>query len=308
MIIPGIKIGPFKDNWRKLLAITQTPYCEIWYRADQPEEYTSMFEVLRQKKIKVGLHFWATVGEGHLANLVYPESKILEPTLKLVEEVIHTACHNHFSYVLVHSGNRRAFLVDFEKRHAEIDGLYPEISVEEAETTQETSLTGLNQVAKKLGVLLITETVPAKDPKPWDTQAGRLNPHENLPVPVASLIKLSQKGFYIANDFIHTFCDGFDKPREELVKQLFANTKLMAPMTKVLHVNSVIPPYNGTDSHHGITDEDLATDGIVPTKPELLNLLKLFINQPEEVLAIVEPQREPVANYIALQKIISQLS
>jgi len=52
----------------------------------------------------------------------------------------------------------------------------------------------------------------------------------------------------------------------------------------------------------------LATDGIVPTKPELLNLLKLFINQPEEVLAIVEPQREPVANYIALQKIISQLS
>ena len=121
---------------------------------------------------------------------------------------------------------------------------------------------------------------------------------------MASLIRRAQlDGISITNDFCHTFADEFDKPVEQLWQALWEKTRTLAPQTRLLHINTTIPPYNGTDTHNGITAADFQLPGVFPTKEKLIQLLQLF-NHRHDVWAINEPSTDHAGNYFSLKNLL----
>jgi len=305
MIKPGIKIGP--TDWKSKLALSQTKYCEIWYHANKPQQYSNLFAYLKKNHINTGIHFHGELNNGFAPNIAYPNPKILKPTLDLIKKNIDIAAKNSFHYVNIHSGNRRVYKVDFKKPGFSLVASIPKIDLRQAEQTQQKSLEILHQYAQSKNILLLTETIPSKDSPRWYDLKERLKPINLHPVPVKSLIKMSQKGFFITNDISHTFCDESDQPLDYLWQQLLKKTKQLAPFTKLLHINTVMPPFNGTDTHHGITKTNYKIKGIFPTHEKMIQLLKLFKNR-NDVWAINEPRSNHIDNFFALKQLISKLS
>jgi hypothetical protein len=298
MLKPGIKIGP--QDWKSKLENSQAQYCEVWFRVDKPHWYTTMFNYLKKHRLNTGLHFWAQLDHNIYPNIAYNHPQILLPTLKLIKQTIDIAGQNHFHYVNIHAGN------NFAKKSILPSNKYPKIPLQQAKLTQETSIKQLHQYAKSKNVLLLTETITAKLSPSWYSLNQRLKPINHYSLPVSSLIKLSHQGYYITNDIAHTFCDEFNKPLDYLSKQLFKKTKQLAPQTRLLHLSTTIPPFNGTDTHHGITSNDFKVKGIFPTYQKLKTLLRLFKNR-NDVWVINEPRTHHVDNFLVLKQLISEL-
>jgi hypothetical protein len=120
--------------------------------------------------------------------------------------------------------------------------------------------------------------------------------------------KLVKEGITIANDFIHTaMAPDYKWPvsREEMWRVLFDFTEETAESTDLLHVNTLLPPYNGTDSHDGITDGDFKRR-VFPNRDQLKRLLSLFKDR-DDVYLIPEPKENMRENHLALKKILSEL-
>ena len=305
MIKPGIKLGP--QNWQKRLQQSNAHYCEVWFRIDQPELFTDMFAYLSKHRINTGLHFWAVIDNRWEPNIAYP-GPTLEKTLKLIEKTIDLASKHDFHYVNIHCGNRTLIKVNLDSQLFIPDETKAVVNLSQAEKTLSQSLARLNNFAAKKKVLLLTETIVAKTPTTaMNHPQARLKATDYFAIPVASLIKLeAEKNFPITNDFCHTFADEYDQPLVKLWQALWSKTSKLAPHTKLLHINTVTPPYNGTDSHGGITAKDFKAQGIFPTREKLKKLLSLFKNK-DDVWAVNEPSQNHAGNYHALVKILSEI-
>lgn len=305
MIKPGIKIAP--TGWRSRLERSHAKYTEVWYNCQEPATYREMFAYLRKQGINAGLHFWGVIEGRYEPNLAYP-GVVLQETIRLIKATIDVAAEHHFHYVVAHCGNRRLVKLNLKQQLFSPDVHSTLISLETAQTTLEQSFKELRHYASQRGILFLVETVVAKTGAgSMLTLNGRLNAVDYFTVPVQALIDLSQKhNLPVANDFCHTFGDDYDKPLPQLWRSLWRKTKALAPYTKLVHINTVVPPYNGTDSHGGITDKDFQIKGAFPTKTRLKELLRLFKNR-NDVWAINEPRRDHVGNYQALVKLLKTL-
>ncbi len=307
MIIPGIKLGP--NDWQE--KINCNPQCaEIWYRADQQELYLELFHALHQRNIPFGLHFWAITPDGHEPNIAYP-GKNHHHTIKLMEQCIDDAATYHATYVNIHAGNRSLIIIDLTNDLWLPDADQPLISPQLAKDVRNQTLKHLAKYAADRHVQLLVESVPlcSPDSRVDSPLPSRNFPLDQFPTDLPSLAAAcKQAGCGFTNDLGHVFGMSANLPRKELYQLFLTHTKKLAPYTQLIHVNTVTPPYNGTDEHRGILPIDFATPGIFPTKTELIDNIKLIeSNSHNDVWLVGEPRTDHVKNYDELVKLIQEI-
>lgn len=302
-MIPGIKIGP--DSWKKILSKYHPKCVEVWFRIDWVDRYNDMFSYLQRKNIRVGLHFWGMLPGEIMPNFAFPDPDIRNPSINLVKKSIDVASHHGFRYVNIHPGSYRLSRIDFERECMRLVNKRKTTTSAGNEVLFE-NINLLHEYAKKRNTLLFTETIPTREPMNWkDLENGRLNTQDMRNVPVAVVESLAKKGYFICNDFMHTAMDEISDDRDYLFRQLFNKTKRLLKQTKLIHVNTSPPPFNGSDGHLGIRNKDFTGD-VFPTREQYKKLLALFINR-NDVWAIPEPFSDHIENTKALIEIIEEI-
>jgi hypothetical protein len=207
--------------------------------------------------------------------------------------------------VNIHPGSYRLMRINLDRRYMRpLAGKQTKESEGEKWLLQ--SIGELHDYAQKKGVRLFVETLPRREPDHWrNIEKGRLKTQKSRNVPVSALLKLAEKGYFICNDFMHTAADEISSDRNYLFGKLFTKTKKLALQTKLIHINTMQPPFNGTDCHIGILDKDFKKD-VFPTRRQLIKLLSLFKDR-DDVWVIPEPFSQHIENTKALIKMIKQI-
>jgi sugar phosphate isomerase/epimerase len=301
-MIPGIKFGP--RNWKEILKDYRPKVCEIWFRIDWVDRYEEMFAYLRREKIRTGLHFWGMLPGGIAPNFAFPDSDIRKPSVKLVKDTIDVASKFKFHYVNIHPGSYHLAKLNLDRYYMRpVTGR--KTTPDEGEKALYENIASLDSYAKKRGVLLLTETIACREPMHWrDLIEGRKKTQDIQNVPVSAVETLAKKGFFVCNDFCHTAADIISSDREYIFKKLLEKTKRLEPQTKLIHVNTMPPPFNGTDGHLGILKQDFEND-VFPSRKQLKKLLSLFVGR-ADVWAIPEPFSDHIENTLALDKLLEE--
>lgn len=301
---PGIKVG--LRDWQSTLSQVKPACLEVWFRLDWARKYQPLFAYLNAKKIPFGLHFWAMIKGKYFPNLLYLDRKIAEATFMAIKATIKLAGKNKAYYVNFHPESYRLSLLDLDKEN--ILTLNQDKPVNREASFQQLLfyLEKINQFAKKQGVVPFLETVPKYSMTDFhDIQAGRLEPQKTEGLETKRFVQLAQLGFPICLDLAHTMGQLITDDKTRLTAFLYETTKKLAANIGLIHVNTLVPPFNGTDSHDGVTDQDFAR-GVIPGKQELLELLRLF--KDKDVWLVPEPPMgTAVVNYMALTKLVEEV-
>jgi endonuclease IV len=283
----GVKFG--LDNW-KLVLSSVTPECaEVWFRLDWKNQFDEMFGELRNRKIPFGLHYWAVIGENIEPNLVYEPEGIAEKTEESMRETIDIASQKGASYVNIHPGAYCLRELNLDEKYMKTN-LEKTISVAEGNASLEKRALSLREYAGSKNILFLVETLPKNELAHWQDATGRENIQGGNSVALEELEILGKKGIYLTNDFGHTVSQWTDLSKEELYSRLLDATKKLAPFTRLIHLNTVRAPFNGTDSHNGVLEEDFKL-GVVPNREQLIELLNIFKDR-DDVWIIPEPDAE----------------
>ena len=299
----GIKVGPDKQSLLDL-AFTRAPFGEVWFNINHTDDYNELFSELKRRKVQVGLHFWGVLDDGICANFGYPDKTILDQSVMLVKKTIDIAAQNAFQYVNIHPGNRAVVKMDLDR----LD--YPYISkpipLPQAQAIFLEHVTILDHYAKSRNVVLTVETVSRRVQKTdWHNPISRLHPIDSYQLPVASIQAASESGISIANDFGHTATDPASDNPQDIWKFLYDATTVLAPVTRLIHLGFLIPPYNGTDFHDHLDNPLFQTNQAIPNIHQMIDLLKLFQNR-SDVWILVEPNGRHTENYFLAQKILTE--
>ncbi len=298
----GIKVGPREQSFHDL-ELTNAPYCEIWFNINEVSKYEPLFAFLAKRHIDVGLHFWGCLPDGTWTNFAYPDQALIDASLDLMRKTIDIAAQHKFQYVNIHPGTRTKTKIDFVREQFQLltnpvdESISEQLFLEHAHK--------LHEYARQRGVVFTIETVPQREARGWYDPKARKNPMTIFELPVETLIKASQQGLWIANDFCHTAANKISDDRTEVWNFVKDTTKILAPQTRLIHVGFIVPPYNGTDFHDHLDNPLLDTDQAVPNKKELVELLKLFTDR-DDVWLITEPLADHPKNFALLQKILAQ--
>lgn len=256
-----------------------------------------MFSALVSRKIETGLHFWGTLDQHILPNIAYPDRHIWEPSLELMKQNILTAQKHGFSYVNIHIGNAalETFNLDTQELLL-VDG--SQVDPKDAKRTFFKNVEGLHAFALDHGTRLIVESVPPCD-APHHTPDSRLHPHPSYALSNKVLEEAATElGIFVNNDLCHTASEFITDDRNALWEYLLERTQALAPYVKLMHANTMVEPFNGTDSHDGITDADFSHN-VFPSKSQVEILFALFKNR-DDVWIVNEPKDQHVENYNAL--------
>jgi hypothetical protein len=302
-MIAGIKVGPL--TWKRILHDYRPGICEVWFRVDWLDRYSDLFAFLRRDGIPAGLHFWGILADGIAPNFAYPDEEIRRSSVELVKRSIDTAVHNGFLYVNIHPGSYRLSRVNLDRLFFRpIPGR--EVSEATGSMVLHENIKELDTYAQKLGVHLLTETLPAREPMHWRSLIkGRLKTQDMRNVPVSQMVRLAQQGFFICNDLCHTAMDVVSDDRDFLFQQLLEKTKLLSDKTRLIHVNTMPPPFNGTDGHLGIRKQDF-TEEVFPSREQMKQLLSLFVDR-DDVWVIPEPFSDHIENTKALEELLEEI-
>lgn len=299
---PGIKIGPESD-WEQKLKASQAQYCEVWYRVDWEEQYNDMFAYLKKHDIHTGLHYWAMIHNTYMPNLAYPDEKIWKPTYETMCANINTAAKHGFAYVNIHIGNYALLTLNLNTHtHA----CLPETKVDPQHAAQvfTENVQRLHEYAQERQVLLLVENIPPYN-SAIEGQHTEVIPAYALHSQVLENIAQTY-GIHITFDLGHVMAESPTQTVEGLTSYLIERAQVLAPHTKLIHANTVIKPFTGTDSHDGITDTDFAHN-VVPSKTQFIELLRLFARHTTHTWIVNEPKDEHVENYHALTAILNQV-
>lgn len=302
----GIKVG-LRSDWKSDLMASKPEFAEIWFHAGKIPEYDPLFAFCQAQEIPTGLHFWGATALGILANLAYPDNEILKASRLMVMSTLETAARNNSLYVNLHPSASVLSKVDFTKEEFVPfgqPGLYPQV----LQILRE-SLTLIAEYGEKLGVPITVESVPKMAlGSPWTGTDGRTKPVKIGEFAISDIEKiLPIANIYFANDFGHTAGNVISENRTQVKDYVFEITRRLAPITRLLHVSYIIPPYNGTDYHGCLYNSELQTGTAVPNYNELGKLLRLFVNR-SDVYALVEPEKDHPGNFTTLKKLVSEVS
>lgn len=295
----GIKIG--LRDYQNRLPKTQASVCEVYFRIDKKKQYDGLFSQLKARNIQAGLHFWGFLDDNIMYNLAFPDEKIQTQTLTLIKETIDLAASHHCYYVNVHAGYYNLTKVNLDKGQFSL--INRTAGSDEGNAVLKENLKILHQYAQNEDILLLTETLSARENPNWLIESSRFNPINVGSVSCATLFKLAlENNLYLTNDFGHTISEEISSDRDLLFQKLYEKTKKLAPYTKLIHPNTTKPPFNGVDTHNGITTEDFSQQ-VLPDKNQLLKLLQIFKNR-NDIWLIPEPYSNHEKNYLILQKMI----
>lgn len=300
----GIKIGP--DDGIKIISKVKAKYCEVWFRLDYYQKYISLFKYLKKNKISFGLHFWAMVDGKYFPDLLFLNKKISKKTFNLIKQTIDIAHQWQAYYVNFHPESYRLNLLDLNRK--KIKTLNPHSLIKRKKSFKQLIfyLAKIKEYSEKKKVLALIETVPKFMPSGFaDIKKERLKPQKSEGLETEKFIQLIKLGHKICFDIGHTLGQLVSDDRKKLFNYLYQSAKQMALGIKLIHVTTNIPPFNGTDSHNGILEEDFK-EGVLPTKVQLIKLLNLFKNK--DVWLIPEPPIDKMkSNYFALKKIVNKI-
>lgn len=303
-MIIGFKTGPRNfEEGQRIVEEDHAQLCEMWFDVTRANIYDDMIGWLQEQNVVVGLHHWGLVDGQYKTNLATNNSQVRKETIQQIKTTIDIGARINCAYVNAHPGARYLERNNFVKEAQELVP-HTETPTEESdrlflEATQE-----LHEYAEQKGVLLTIETLPAAEaPTPRD----RENKYEPGNVPLPIMQKMCEQGGYIANDITHTAgqlaLDSADK--KSMWTSLLSFTNAIKNQTRLLHINTVTPPYNGTDSHDGVTDEDFSRESF-PSREQIKELLSVF--KDTNVFVVPEPQTGTMqANYRTLKTIVSEI-
>lgn len=296
----GIKTGP--RSWaasKQTIEELDIKFLELWYRYDWEEKYQDYFDYFNRRGISFGLHYWGVVENNILPSFCHHEELQYRQGIDSVKQTIDVAAKHGASYVNIHPGSR--VLTKLDDNFLELELIPGSPTPTELATDRLlTAVREMDAYAKQSNILFLTETIPFRDAASWKTETGRLETIETHHTSMAMIAELANNGFFIANDLGHSAASVYSQDREEMWHRLYEASKNLAPQTKLLHVNTVSEPFNGTDSHDGILQEDWNND-VFPNEAQLIELLKLYSDR-QDIWAIPEPKEGLMKqNYLALQ-------
>lgn len=297
----GIKVANNQEDVKRLEK-TAAECCEVRFILEIKEEFKSILDYCLENKIQLNFHHWAAF-DGILANPAAP-GKLGLLTVDSIKETVNIAGKYNAGYVVIHPGHTMRSKIDHKSQC--IRPVETIATLEEAEKLLIKRISMLHEYARKRGLVLITETVPRFDPEYWMSAKGRLKTIDIGSLPLSTIAKLADAGFYIANDFEHTCSHKISNNRSSIYKYLYQKTKKLALRTKLLHLGYLIPPYNGTDYHGDLSNPEFNTNQALPNKKETIELLQIFKDR-SDVWVIPEPQTDHIGSYFVAQELISTL-
>ncbi len=292
----GLKVGP--ANWHATLS-RSTPECaEVWFRLDWAKEIEPIYAALTEKHIPFGIHFWAITSEGFEPNLAISQDNIAAESQELIKQTIDIADRVGAFYVNVHPGALRRKHLDLDKSRIVVLDSQP-IDEAAALKTLLQSAQELRQYAEKKQVLLLFETLPRHEVAGWSDSPDQRPVQEADNLSPEFLLRLGESECSLTNDFGHTLASYPELQGEPLQNALIETTEKLAPFTRLIHLNTVCPPFNGTDSHNGILPEDFQQN-VLPTEAVCKNLLAQFREREDLWVVLEAPIEKMVENYETL--------
>lgn len=299
----GVKLGP--ENASIVLPQTSPDCAEVWFRLDWAARYDKTFGELRTRNIPFGLHYWYVLENNIEPNLAYELDGIAEKTEQSMRETIDIAGKVGATYVNIHPGSYSLRELNLDERQMKTIHS-TRIAQTEGNASIEKRAKRLHEYAGLTNVLFIVETLPRNELSHWRDESGRDNVHSGDSVALDVLEKLGKDGLFLNNDFGHTIAQCLSERPDEIYQYILDWTRKLAPSTKLIHLNTVRPPFNGTDSHNGVLPEDFKL-GVVPNREQLLELLRIFKDR-EDVWIIPEPEIENMAaNFDAICEFVKEL-
>ena len=296
----GIKCG--HDNWKYVFDHVRPACAELWWRLDWDDRYGDIYHKLHELHIPFGMHFWAITSGGFEPNIAYAPDGVAEESAELVRRSIDIAAREGATYLNIHPGSYALRKLDLDNKVMTVLDCHI-LSPDELVATLSFQTKKLDAYAKSKGVMLLVETVPANEPAHWRDDAGRDDVQKGYGISPDVLIELARDGRYITNDFGHTIASWVSEDRDFLAKKLEDVTIALASQTKLIHLNTVRPPFNGTDSHDGVTSEDFSRN-VLPDKEQTIRLLALFKDR-SDVWIVPEPQADRmVENYEEIARLV----
>lgn len=300
-MILGIKVGPQRQSFLDL-ETTNASFAEVWFDINRAGEYTQLFAELKRRQIQVGLHFWGALPDGTWANIAYPDTELINASMKLMRQTVDIAAQNSFQYVNIHPGCQAKVSLSFPLEEFVL--LSHPAPLETSLSVFLENLRQLYEYATQCGVVFTVETVPARVTKGWYNPGSRITPCNIYQLSIKAIEQAVDHRFWVANDFGHTAAIIADSPKT-VWTHLKEKTQTLAQRTRLIHLGFVVPPYNGTDFHDHLDNPLLETSQAVPNRSQMIELLKLFQDRPD-VWILCEPNGEHTKNYFLAQKILEE--
>lgn len=296
----GFKTGP--KTWEEGKVIAQedgVKLCEVWFRVDKADDYADMFAWLKKEHVAFGLHHWGLVNGKLKTNLATHHAFVRDETIRQIRQTIDIAAQYGCVYVNAHPGSQSLEEIDFATR-AQTLRSDARTSADDSARLLLDAVQQLQLYAQTKGVLLTIETLPPSEQVVFDAPL-RDQFYRPGNVDLTTMRRLASAGMWIANDISHTTaCVAVETGTSEAVMWQGAVqfTQDVAPQTRLLHINTTVPPHNGTDSHNGLLPEDFA-QGAFPRAEQLQALLHIFRDR-DDVFVIPEPHHNMRENTQAL--------
>ena len=305
-MIYGFKTGPISwDEGKELVMDEGAKMCEVWFRVDKHEEYGSYLEWFKEHGLIIGLHHWAVCKSGIKNNLSTHYKEVRDETIEQMKRSIDIGSDYGCAYVNIHPGARYLEKVAFDPWSSSLVQGKPPTEASEANRLMIEGAQELNNYAREKGVTFLVETLCGAECLDHGERTVVYRPKNSS---LETMKKLAANGIKIANDFTHTVTSPEYKtpPTKDVMWQVLVEfTEETKEATKLLHVNTLLPPYNGTDSHDGITENDFKK-GVFPNEDQIRNILSLF-KERDDVYLIPEPRQDMKQNYLALKKMVTEL-
>lgn len=277
----GIKVGP--HGWReKLVGPVQIEHAEVYFDLARLEAYAPLFSWLRERGMEAGLHASSTLADGLMPNLGSADAEVRAASGALLRQTIEVAAEAGMEHVVVHPGSCRDWGIRDGRTYARGAPATPEGRDREIVG----ALLRLAAYAAERGVALLAENMPAYDFASYDP-VDRVHVIDPGFVPYRLLAALGARGVGLCVDVGHLYAEmSAQTPGVDPTPQVMAVTPALVPYTRLIHLSTVVPPFNGTDSHDGFLEADYAR-GAIPTRAQLLAWLALFDG--DRICAVPEP-------------------
>jgi sugar phosphate isomerase/epimerase len=282
----GIKVGP--DDWQDKLRDLADPNClpvehvEVYLNLARFDAYVPLLSWLRERGMSVGLHASTSLADGLMLNLGSPDPHVRAESASLLERTIDVGAETGMRHVVVHPGSCR----DWEIRGGRTYCRGAPATPQERDRHVIDALLRLAAHAAGQGVALLAENMPAYDFAAYEPP-DRIHVVDVGFVPYRLLAQLGQRGVGLCVDLGHLYAEmSALGPGVDPTPQVMAATRALAPYAGLVHLSTVVPPWNGTDSHNGFLDADYAL-GAIPGRAQLLAWLELFPG--DGLCAVPEP-------------------
>jgi sugar phosphate isomerase/epimerase len=300
-MIVGFKTGP--RNWevaKKIVTEDRPELCEIWFRVDKADDYTEMLSWLAEGGVRIGLHHWGVALDSFKTNLMTSNSEIRDATIAQIKTTIDIGADIACAYVNIHPGALHIEKIDLT---AQSQALVPNSATpqKEAQALLLAAAKDLAAYAREKKVLLTIETLPGAENLHNLTHEGW---YDAANASLADIEMLAAADISIANDITHTGSTIARSNPEPgyMWRALMAFTRRTTAQARLLHINTMIPPFNGIDTHNGLLEADWQS-GAWPSQEQIVQFLSLFA-QRDDVFVIPEPDNDMQQNYRVLRTLV----